>query len=410
LAIENEEKTLPIDSFVISIFIMLTLGRLLSELCCRVGVPGVVGEMLAGLIIGPSILGWVHPHNTLSVLAELGVILLLFDIGCETSVKRLYHASGRSIWVALGGIIFPVVVGGASAAYWLNLPPFTALFFGCALTATSIGISIRVMTQANQGQTLAGQVILGAAVVDDIVGVVLLSILLNFNASGTLSLVSVLILVLKVVGFMFLAPPMARALIYLFRSWYPHTKGSGFEVFVVITLICLFAWLAHWFGAPALLGGFAAGMALSRQFVSPTNRYLPNPFPFTHKLEVSAKPLVELFSPIFFVYVGISVDLSQLDLTLSGLLVLLWLALIAIVTKLASGMAAKGPLRRKVIIGSAMIPRGEVGLVFAEMGLQLNIIQPKLFTEMVLIIAITSIVGPLLLKWSLKGQTVLRKR
>ncbi len=399
-----------IDSFVISIFLMLLCGRLLSELCSRQGAPGVVGEMLAGLLIGPSVLGWVHPHNTLSVLAELGVILLLFDIGCETSVKRLYHASGRSFWVALSGIVIPAVVAGASAAYWLNLPPFTALFFGCALTATSIGISIRVMTQANQAQTLAGQVILGAAVIDDIAGVILLSILLNFSVDGTLSVASVLILIIKVVGFLFLAPPLARVLIYLSRGMQPHFKHSGYDVLVVVILICLFAWLSHWFGAPALLGGFAVGMALSRQFVSPINRYLRNPFPFTHQLEKSAKPLVDIFSPIFFVYVGVSVDLSQLDLTISGLLLLLWLALIAIVTKLAAGLTAKGPWRRKMIIGSAMIPRGEVGLVFAEMGRQLNIIQPKLFTELVLIIAISSIVGPMLLKWALKGQTVLHTK
>ncbi|PKG55288.1 MULTISPECIES: cation:proton antiporter [unclassified Shewanella] len=398
-----------IDSFVISIFLILLFGRLLGELARRLGSPAVVGEIMAGLLIGPSILGWVTPHNTLSVLAELGVILLLFDIGCDTSIKRLYHARGHSTWVALSGILVPAVVASTAAAYWLNLPSFTALFFGCALTATSIGISIRVMAQAKQTQTIEGQVILGAAVIDDIAGVILLSILLNFHDSGSLSVGSILILTIKVIGFLLIAPPFARVLIYLARGLQPQFNQSGYAVFIVITLICLFAWLAHLFGAPALLGGFAVGMALSKQFISPINRYLRNPFHFTHQLEKSTKPLIDIFAPIFFVYVGITVDLSQLELTTTGLLLLLWLALIAILTKLAAGLTAKGSWRRKLIIGCAMVPRGEVGLVFAEMGRQASIISPKLFTELVMVIVVTTIAGPLMLKWSLKGQRLIHK-
>ena len=393
-----------IDSFVISIFLILVCGRLLGEFAAKLGSPAVVGEIIAGLLIGPSVFGWISPHNTLSVLAELGVILLLFDIGCDTSVKRLYHAKGHSLWVALSGILFPAVIASAAAAYWLNLSKFTALFFGCALTATSIGISIRVMSQAKQTHTHAGQIILGAAVIDDVAGVVLLSILLNFNESGSLNFLSIVLLTLKVIIFLLIAPPLARTLIYIARGLQSRFKQPGYDVFIIVSLICLFAWLAHLFGAPALLGGFAVGIALSRQFVSPINRYLQNPFAFTHRLEKSTKPLIDVFAPIFFVYVGITVDLSQLDVSGTGLLLLAWLALIAILTKLAAGFSAQGTWRKKLTIGCAMVPRGEVGLVFAEMGRQASIIPPKLFTELVMIIVITTIAGPLMLKGSLKEQ------
>lgn len=393
-----------IDSFVLSLFLILLCGRLLGELFKRWQLPAVVGEMLAGILIGPTLLNWISPNDTLAIMAELGVILLLFSIGCETSIKHLYQAGGSAIGVAFIGIILPAVVVGICAVLWLNQPSFTAIYLGCALTATSIGISVRVLAQAKQAQTREGHIILGAAVIDDIAGVILLSILFKFATSGELSLAATLLLIIKVVGFLLLAPPLARGLLYLFRAIRPTDHHSGYEAIITLSLICLFAWIAHAFGAPALLGGFAVGLALSRQFVSPLQRYLKNPFPFTHKMEEASKPLVDVFAPIFFVYVGISLDLSQVDSSVSGMLILITLSLLAIVAKVAAGAFINGPMRSKLIVGSAMVPRGEVGLVFAEIGLQMNIISAKLFTELVLVIAITTIVGPLLLKWALQSS------
>ncbi|WP_244623553.1 cation:proton antiporter [Shewanella salipaludis] len=387
-----------------SMFLILLLGRLLSELGHRLGWPSVVGEILAGLLIGPSLLNWVTPDPTLAIIAELGVILLLFDIGCKTSMKHLYH-SGRSVfWVALLGIILPGVSTGLAAAYWLELSTFSAIFFGCALTATSIGISLRVLTQAGQQQNPAGHIILGAAVVDDIVGVALLSLMFNFAISGRIDLASTARLSLVIVAFLLLSLIATRMLIYLFRALQPRAKHSGYETLAAMSLIYLFTWLAHWVGAPTLLGGFIVGMALSRQFVSPINRYLQNPFSFTHQLEQATRPLVDMLAPVFFVYIGISLDLSQLHISWSGLAILLWLSLIAIVSKLLAGLVVKGNWRQKLLIGSAMIPRGEVGLVFAKLGHQLGVLPPKLFAELILIIAITTLIGPLLLKWVLSGQ------
>jgi Kef-type K+ transport system membrane component KefB len=393
-----------IDSFVMSLFLILIVGRMLGELSDRLGVPSVVGEVTAGILIGPSLLNWVAPHSTLAIIAELGVILLLFDIGCETSIKKLAHSGNKAVKVALLGILIPLIATGLASLYWLSIPPFTALFFGCALTATSIGISVRVLALNNQTQSAAGQIILGAAVIDDIVGVILLSVLFNFASSGELSISSILILFIMIACFIILSPPLVRIIIYLTRWLQLKAQMPGYEVFVVMAMICLFAWLAHWFGAPAILGGFAVGMGLSRQFTSPLNQYLKNPFTYTHKLEESAKPLVQLFSPIFFVYVGISLDLSQLDMSFTGFLLLAWLTLIAVASKFIAGLMASSNWQEKLVVGSAMVPRGEVGLVFAEMGRQLGVIQAKEFAILVMIIALTTLIGPLILKYTLSKK------
>lgn len=390
-----------IDSFVMSLFLILVIGRLLGELSYRLGWPSVVGEVIAGILIGPSILGWVTPHSSLALIAELGVILLLFDIGCETSVKRLLNAGPRVIWVALLGVIIPAIVMAFAGAYWLSLSPFVALFFGCTLTATSIGISIRVLGLNQQVQSPAGQVILGAAVIDDIIGVILLSILFHFASSGEIALGSTFLLFATIIGFVVFSPPIVRAIIYCTRWLEPKAKIPGYSTLVVMVLISLFAWLAHHMGAPAILGGFAVGMGISRHFTSPLNNYLKNPFAHTYGLEKSSQPLIHIFTPIFFVYVGISLDLNQLETSYTGIALLIWLVLLATLTKLLSGMAASKVWKERLIVGSAMVPRGEVGLVFAELGRQLNVIESKEFATLVMIIAITTLIGPLLLKYSL---------
>ncbi len=393
-----------VEQFIIALCLILLCGKVLGSIFERLQLPAVVGEILAGLLLGPTFLNIVTPNATLAVLAELGAILLLFSIGCETSIKRLSQAGGRAALVAVLGIVIPIIMIGISSAYYLTDSYFTALYLGCALTATSIGISLRVLSQAQQAQTDVGNVILGAAVIDDIAGVILLSLLFNFASFGEFDLASSLILTAKVLLFLILTPPVTRGLLYLARALKPFADKSGYEVIITMVLICLFSWLAHWFGAPALLGGFAVGLALSRQFTSPFNRYLVNPFSFTHKMEISTKTMVDVFAPIFFVYVGIRLDLSQLDYSSGGIMLLVWLTLLAILSKLLAGWFGGRTWQAKAVVGSAMIPRGEVGLVFSELGYQMGIIDSKLFTELVVIIAITTLVGPMMLKWSIKQQ------
>lgn len=389
---------MPIDDLLIALFLILLLSRLLGETCQRFGWPVVVGEIAAGVLLGPSALGWLAPNPLLANIAELGIILLLFSIGTETSIKRLYHAGSQVLLVALSGIVLPLLFTGVAAFYWLSLPPFAALFYGCALTATSIGISLRVLKDAGQQQQHSSQIILGAAVADDIAGVILLSLLFSFATGAGFAPLPLLKLVLTLLVFLVFAPPLGRLLIYLLRFASGHAHNEGYEAVVMLALICLFAWLAHHAGAPALLGGFSAGLALSRQFVWPWQRYLQNPFAFTNKLEHAMQPLTEVFAPVFFVYVGISIDVSHLQLSGTHLLLLCGMVLLALAGKLLAGLAVKGPWRDKWLVGCAMIPRGEVGLVFAQFGQQLQIITTDIFTGLVLVIAITTLLGPLLLK------------
>ncbi|QSX34268.1 cation:proton antiporter [Shewanella avicenniae] len=394
-----------IDALLMALFLILLLSRLLGELCQRIGWPAVVGEISAGVILGPSLLGLLQPDPILAHIAELGIILLLFSIGTETSIKRLYHAGGQILLVAFIGIILPLLFTGMVAFYAMGLSPFAALFYGCALTATSIGISVSVLKDTHQQQESCSHIILGAAVVDDIAGVILLSLLFTFANEGNIAAIPMLKLVLTLVAFLLFAPVIGRGLIYLLRFLSGHAQNLGYEAVVMLSLICLFAWLAHHLGAPALLGGFSAGLALSRQFVSPWQRYLQNPFPFTNKLEHAMQPLTEVFAPIFFVYVGISVDLSQLALDQNNLLLLCVMVLLAMLGKLLAGFPLKCAWRDRLIVGCAMVPRGEVGLVFAQFGLQLGIISASVFTELVLVIMATTLLGPILLKRLLLSQS-----
>ncbi|KFZ37441.1 sodium:proton exchanger [Shewanella mangrovi] len=387
-----------IETLLMALFLILLVSRLFGELCQRVGWPAVVGEISAGIMLGPSLLGWLHPEPVLANIAELGVILLLFSIGTETSIKRLYHSGLQIILVAVIGIILPLLMTGIVAYYAMALSPFAALFYGCALTATSIGISVSVLKDTQQQQESCSHIILGAAVVDDIVGVILLSLLFTFANDGSVAPLPMLKLILTLLAFLLLAPVVGRGLIYLLRFLSGHAQNLGYEAVVMLSLICLFAWLAHHVGAPALLGGFSAGLALSRQFVSPWQRYLQNPFPFTNKLEHAMQPLTEVFAPIFFVYVGISVDLSQLAIDQNNLLLLLLMVILAVFGKLLAGLPLQCGWRDRMIVGCAMVPRGEVGLVFAQFGLQLGIISNGVFTELVLVIIATTLLGPVLLK------------
>ncbi|MDF0533949.1 cation:proton antiporter [Shewanella sp. A32] len=400
---------MPIDDLLIALFLILLLSRLLGEGCQRLGWPVVVGEIAAGVILGPSLLGWLHPNQVLANIAELGIILLLFSIGTETSIKRLYHAGSQVLLVAISGIVLPMLFTGVVAYFWLQLSPFAALFYGCALTATSIGVSLRVLKDAGQQQQHSSQVVLGAAVADDIAGVVLLSLLYNFANEGSIAPLQLLKLIVTLLAFLILAPPLGRLMIYLLRFASGHAQNEGYEAVVMLTFICLFAWLADAAGAPALLGGFSAGLALSRQFTWPWRRYLQNPFSFTNKLEHAMRPLTEVLAPVFFVYVGISLDLSQLQFNASNLLLLLLIVVLAFAGKLLAGLPVQGPWRDKWLVGCAMVPRGEVGLVFAQIGQQLQIIPAEVFTGLVVVIAITTLLGPLLLKALLPHGTVAKK-
>ena len=194
-------------SFLLQLMIILLAARIFAELATRMKSPSVIGELLAGVVLGPSLLGWMEPSETIRLLAEIGIILLLFEVGLGTDVRSLARTGGKSIVVAVAGFVLPFVLGFAVTYWGLGLDLLPALFVGGTLTATSIGITVRVLADLKRQHSPEGQIVLGAAVMDDVLGVVLLALLYEFSIGGGVSLVNAGKVMLFVALFFVLAAP-----------------------------------------------------------------------------------------------------------------------------------------------------------------------------------------------------------
>ena len=378
---------------------ILLAARLFAEVAARLGIPSVVGELLAGIVLGPSLLGWVPPGEAVKLLAEIGIILLLFEVGLETDIHRLIRAGGRAFTVAGGGFILPFFFGYALSRWGFGLSQLPALFIGGALTATSIGVTVRVLADLGRHESREGQIVLGAAVLDDIFGVVFLALLYEFAVSGEVSPVGAGRVLLFVAVFFALATPSAKLISLVIRRYEATSAVPGLIPTAVMALVLFFAWLAHAVGAPELLGGFAAGLALSRRFFLPFGLVIRTDPDFAHRVEAQMKPVVHLFTPIFFVMVGLSLNLREVDWGSSwiwGFSGLLLLA--AVVGKAGGAMIVPEPWATRAVIACAMIPRGEVGLIFAELGRTSGILPQQAYAGLVLVIAATTLLAPFGLK------------
>ncbi|PIW39371.1 MAG: hypothetical protein COW23_01765 [Hydrogenophilales bacterium CG15_BIG_FIL_POST_REV_8_21_14_020_62_31] len=197
-------------SFLLQLMMVLLVARVFAELAVRLKSPSVIGELLAGVVLGPSLLGWLSPDATIRLLAEIGIILLLFEVGLETDIRGLARTGGQSLVVAVLGFILPFLLGFGVARWGLGLELMPSLFVGGTLTATSIGITVRVLADLKRQGSTEGQVVLGAAVLDDVMGVVLLALLYEFSIGGGISLVNTGKVLLFVLLFFALAAPAAK--------------------------------------------------------------------------------------------------------------------------------------------------------------------------------------------------------
>ena len=261
-----------VHDFFLILLTMLLAARMLGEAAARLGAPPVIGELAAGILLGPSLLGWVAPNDVIRLLAEIGIILLLFEVGLETDIMRLMKTGMKPIIVAAAGVLFPFLFGFAASFYLFEQSLLTALFIGGTLTATSIGITVRVLTDLGRNQSPEASIVLGAAVLDDVLGVVLLAFLYEFSVGGGVSLVSTGKVALFIALFMVLAPFAAKGMAEIIKRFDRVSQIPGLIPTTVVSLVLFFAWLAHAVGAPELLGGFAAGLALSRRFFFPHGR------------------------------------------------------------------------------------------------------------------------------------------
>jgi Kef-type K+ transport system membrane component KefB len=389
-----------IHHFLQVLLIILVTARVFAELAARLGSMPVMGELVAGVVLGPSLLGWVEPFDAIRMLAEIGIILLLFEVGLETDLTRLRRSGGKSLVVAAGGLVFPFALGFALGHYAFGLSPLVSMFIGGTLTATSIGITVRVMTDLGVRNRHEGQVVLGAAVLDDILGVVLLALLYEFATGGGVSLVNAGTVLLFITIFFMLAPIAAKLMAVAIRRLEGETTIPGLIPTMIVSLVLFFAWAAREIGAPELLGGFAAGLALSRRFFLPFGVAIRADRIFAQRISTQMHPIIRLFTPIFFVMVGLSLSLREIDWSSSYI----WMFsgamfVVAVVGKFAGALLLRESWHSRIAIGVAMAPRGEVGLVFAELGRQAGVFANEIYAGMIIVIVLTTLLPPLLLKW-----------
>lgn len=389
------------NSFFLSLVLILLSARLLGEVAAWLKIPSVMGEMLAGVILGPSLLGWVHPTEMIKLLAEFGLILLLFEVGLEADVSKLISRGKKSSIVALGGFIAPFVAGFSVSYYLFDLPVLVSLFIGGTLTATSIGVTLRVLRDLQRQHSNEAQIVLGAAVLDDILGVVLLAVLLEFSLHGEVNLINASKVLTFILIFIALAPVVAKAMSKAVKHMEKSSHIAGIIPTMIVSLILLFAWLSHAVGAPELLGGFAAGLALSRRFFLPFAAHLTQTdAPFAIQIEEKMKPIIQLFTPIFFVMVGLSLNLQEVDWSSSTVWKMTSIFIVlAIASKMVGALLVRESTHSRWAIGLAMIPRAEVGLVFAELGRLAGVFNNDLYAVMILTIAATTILPPFMMKY-----------
>jgi len=395
-----------VHNFFLILFLILVTARILGELFARLGIPAVLGELSAGILLGVSGFGLIEVNDVLKVLAEIGILLLLFEIGLDTDIQRLKNAGGKAIIVAIFGAVLPFTASALISYYLFDLTLVVSLFIGGTLTATSIGITMRVLKDLQKEHTNVAQVVIGAAVIDDILGVILLVFIYDYAITQKLSIANTLNTTVFILLFLIIAPAFANFASGFMKKFDEHKKVPGFIPTIIISLIALFAYLSHLFGAPEILGSFAAGIALSRRFILPFGMGLKHDKVFLEKVKSSIRPIAQMFTPIFFVMVGLSMNLRVIDFTSTKFWYLtITFLLIAVIGKYVGVLLLRNTSTlKKALIGISMIPRGEVGLIFAEVGRQNGILDNNIYAVLIFVIIVTTVVPPFLLKWLFKYE------
>jgi Kef-type K+ transport system membrane component KefB len=391
------------STVILQIAVILIAARLCGELAAYFRTPAVIGELVAGVILGPTLFGFIEADGMIRILAEVGIILLLFEIGLETNIGDLMDAGKKSVVVAVGGFVLPFILCFSLSHYWFELELLVSLLIAGTMTATSIGITMRSLSDLDRQGSKEGQIVLGAAVLDDILGVLLLAILFDFSLNGQIDLVGASRILLFMVIFFLIAPALAKSISYLIRRFESFSKISGVVPTTIVSMVLFLAWLSHAIGVPELLGGFATGLALSRRFFIPFGVALRANPDFSKHVHEQMKPIINLFTPVFFVTVGLSLDLSEINWGSH----FFWsfsisLAVLAIVSKMVGALLIREKFARKIVIGMAMVPRGEVGLVFAELGRSSELFNNEIYATVIMVIAYTTIFTPIWLRYFYK--------
>lgn len=360
---------------------LLATAKLLGALAQRFGQPAVLGELIAGVLLGGSVFGLLDPTDpVIYALSELGVIVLLFEIGLHTDLRQMGKVAGTATTVGLVGVTIPFVLGYVAASSVLGLERIPALVCAAALTATSIGISARVLSDIGQLNSREGQVVLGAAVLDDIVGLIVLSVVTSIAVGGSWTVSGIVRTTVIAVGFIAVALSVGRFLARPIFSSIKTIRAPGTLAAVALAFAFLLSSLAASSGSAMILGAFAAGIIL-------------NTTAERAEIERATTTIGHLLVPIFFASVGAAVELPAFreskTLAAAGLLIL-----VGVIGKFVAAYAPWWFRGNKPLIGVAMIPRGEVGLIFAQMGLATQAISPSLFSALALMVLATTFMAP----------------
>ena len=383
-------ETLNIGRILLDLTIILIVAKVAAEVSDRIHVPAVIGEIVAGILIGPSVLGLVNTGDMLSFLAELGVIMLLIQVGLETDIVELKSVGRASILVAIIGVVLPMLLGfGVSSMLGESIN--TSLFVGAALTATSIGITARVFGDLRALATVEARTVLGAAVVDDVLGLIILTVVTRIVEQGSVGIGTIASTIGLAVGFLAVTSTVGFTIFpQLFARIAKGARSTSTVSVVAIGIALGFSVLADKAHLAPIIGAFVAGLALRRIA--------------THeRVERDVSSLAQVFVPIFFLNIGISTNIRAMaDARVIG--VALLLSVVAIVAKIAAASGAIGSRGDKLTIGFGMLPRGEVGLIFASIGLSVGALSEELYGSVLVVVLVTTLVAPPLLRWRLGTQ------
>jgi monovalent cation:proton antiporter-2 (CPA2) family protein len=373
-------------SFLFVVAIILICTKTFALFTKKLHMPQVVGALLAGVVLGPAVLGLIRPTELLGYLAEIGVVLLMFNAGLEMDFRQLKESIKSSFFIAVLGVLLPLA-GGFLLAYAFGGGTFESIFIGVILTATSVSITVETLQEMGKLKTKAGTAILGAAIIDDILGIILLAVIMQIGDGGAAFSQITLILV-KILLFFIIAFLAGFAVFKLFE-YFDSRFGNKRRVSILALSFCFFlSYFAELFGIADIIGAFIAGIILcntkSVQYIQPKINSLS----------------YMLFSPVFFVSIGLTTSFTGFNnqiLLFTGLLLF-----IAIATKLLGcGLAAKFcrfTSKESIQIGLGMVSRGEVALIVAVKGASMNLMKLNLLPSIIMVVPITTLITPVLLK------------
>jgi Kef-type K+ transport system membrane component KefB len=421
---EAELEPLVLASVLLSLIVVYLSAKLGGELCARINLPPVLGELVGGVLVGVSALHLIvfpeasgeaadslliklveltaglQPEGTLrvfqgeseviSVLAELGVVILLFEIGLESDLKELIRVGPQAAVVAIIGVVVPFAAGTVGLIGFFGVDTIPAVFAGAALTATSIGITAKVLAEIQKLSSKEGQIIIGAAVLDDVLGIIVLAVVASLAKTGEIEILNVIYLIIGAAVFLVGAIFLGRLLSPYFVAVVDQLRTRGQVIISSLIFAFVLSYIAAAIQLEAILGAFAAGLILAE-----TSK--------RKELEEQISPIADMLVPIFFVTVGARTDISVLNpldpANRPGLIIASFLVIVAIIGKIVTGFAVFGqPGINRLAIGIGMIPRGEVGLVFAGVGSASGVLSESLDAAIIVMVILTTFMAPPLLR------------